>query len=232
LKVLDLFAGLGGWSAAFTVRGHKVITVDIDQQFDVTYHANILNRNATFLSDGPFDFILASPPCEAFSTMRMGRNWNYDLTPKNGTAEMGLRLVIRTLEIIERFQPRFFIIENPRAMLRKFPMMQNYELRTVTYCRYGEERMKPTDLWGGFPRSLILREMCENGNPDHVAAPRGSGTGSQGMGSGSNWAFGKYKAEAAKVPYQLSWDVCIAAEMDKKINRELGNMSQEGENFP
>lgn len=108
------------------------------------------------------------------------------------------------MAIIQQIQPQFFIIENPRAKLRKLTCMQDFERRTVTYCQYGENRMKPTDLWGGFPPSLILKPICKNGAPCHVAAPRGSRTGTQGMDS----------AESAKIPYALALDVCIAAEKD------------------
>lgn len=33
MKVLDLFSGLGGWSAAFKDRGHTVFTVDVHPDF-------------------------------------------------------------------------------------------------------------------------------------------------------------------------------------------------------
>lgn len=33
MRVLDLFSGLGGWSAAFRDRGHEVITLDIEPKF-------------------------------------------------------------------------------------------------------------------------------------------------------------------------------------------------------
>jgi hypothetical protein len=45
-------------------------------------------------------------------------------------------------------------------MMRKLPFMDAFERRTVTYCTLGESRMKPTDLWGGFPPKLILPEPC------------------------------------------------------------------------
>jgi hypothetical protein len=36
VRVLDLFAGLEGWSAPFRARDHDVISVDIDPRFDVS----------------------------------------------------------------------------------------------------------------------------------------------------------------------------------------------------
>ena len=49
---------------------------------------------------------------------------------------------------------------------------------TVTYCQYGDERMKPTDIWTNHP-APAFKPPCNNGDSCHVAAPRGSQTGTQ-----------------------------------------------------
>jgi hypothetical protein len=179
LKVLDLFAGLGGWSEAFRDRGHEVFTVDIDPKFDVDLYKDIFYLMADDIPWRP-DVILASPPCEKFSVMTIGRNWNKDNTPKRQEAADALALVQRTLEFIELMQPWYWIMENPRGKLRALEIMSPYERRTVTYCKLGLPYMKPTDLWGGFPPSLELPPTCRNGDPCHLRAPRGSTTGVQG----------------------------------------------------
>ena len=51
---------------------------------------------------------------------------------------------------------------------------------TVTYCKYGDTRMKPTDIWTNHPEPGFL-PMCKNGDPCHERAPRGSKTGTQGL---------------------------------------------------
>ena len=51
---------------------------------------------------------------------------------------------------------------------------------TVTYCQYGDRRMKPTDIWTNVSDPMF-KPMCKNGDPCHVSAPRGSSTGTQGM---------------------------------------------------
>jgi hypothetical protein len=53
---------------------------------------------------------------------------------------------------------------------------------TVTYCSYGDTRMKPTDIWTNHPNPNF-KQMCFNGNKEchHEAAPRGSKTGTQGL---------------------------------------------------
>ena len=47
-------------------------------------------------------------------------------------------------------------------------------------CKYGDTRMKPTDIWTNHPKPKFL-PMCKNGDPCHVSAPRGSRTGTQGL---------------------------------------------------
>lgn len=51
---------------------------------------------------------------------------------------------------------------------------------TVTYCQYGDTRMKPTDIWTNHPDPKF-KPMCHKGDPCHVSAPRGSKTGTQGL---------------------------------------------------
>lgn len=207
MRVLDLFAGMKGWSAAFAARGHSVVTLDLEPKFNCTLTVSILDVSANQLG-GPFDVVLASPPCTAFSVASIGKHWLRSGVPKTAEALLGQQMVAKTLELIRDLQPRYWVLENPRGMLRKLPVVANLPRVTVTYCHYGETRMKPTDLWGNFPPSWIPEPSCKNGDPCHVAAPRGSTTGTQGL---------KGAALRAKVPYDLSLAFCLAAE------RDLGN---------
>jgi hypothetical protein len=105
--------------------------------------------------------------------------------------------VKKTIEVIEYFQPEYWFIENPRGVLRKMPFMERFKRNTVTYCQYGDERMKPTDIWTNSDK-WIPRKMCKNGDPCHVAAPRGSRTGTQGRSN----AY-----ERSKIPDQLCLEI-------------------------
>jgi hypothetical protein len=207
MNALDMFSGKGGWASAFRARGHHVVTTDLGPQFECDVTGDILDDEVVdrILALGPYDVVLASPPCEGFSVMNIGKNWTPppDNQPKTETARMGVRLVERTLEVIRRIVPAVYIIENPRAKLRKLPVMDGIERRTVTYCQYGHRTMKPTDLWGGFPPTLELHPICKNGAPCHDPAPRGSKQGVQGIAT---------SADRALVPYALSEQVCIACE--------------------
>jgi hypothetical protein len=175
VRVLDLYAGLGGWSKPARERGHQVTTVDLDPRFGTDIVADVFDLTAAALGGrGAFDLILASPPCEKFSVMTIGRNWNRDNTPKTEVAATALRLVEHTRALIEALAPAFYVIENPRGKLRALPALADLERRTVTYCRLGMPYMKPTDLWGGFPPSLVLPEACKPNRPDRLAKPRGN----------------------------------------------------------
>ena len=205
MRVLDLFAGLGGWSAAFKDRGHHIVTSDIDPEFGCTVTGDItaLLTQSKIDDAGPYDIILASPPCEAFSVASIGTHWAEGYTPKTEAARRAIGVVLSTIFLIDYIEPRWWIMENPRGMLRKMPFMAPFPRQTVTYCSYGDGRMKPTDLWGDFPDTLMFRPMCKNGASCHESAPRGAKTGTQGI---------KGAALRAVVPYQLSEDVCIACE--------------------
>ena len=203
MNVLDLFSGLGGWSSAFAM-DHEVFRIELNRTFDAEAYIDIGDVSGV-LAALPWtpDIILASPPCTSFTTMTMGRNWTHDGLPRTARAIEGQRLVLATIRIIAALRPRFWIIENPRARLRTLPFLEGFERRTVTYCQLGEDRMKPTDLWGVFPPGLELPTPCKNGDPCHIAAPRGSRTGTQG---------GVDSARAGLIPYQLSRLVRDAAQ--------------------
>lgn len=177
LNILELFAGTASFSNA--AKGHTTFTTDIDPQFNTSYTVAIEDFD---ISRVPFvpDIIWASPPCESFSVASIGHHWNADNSPKTKEAEQGVERVQKTLDIIAELKPKYWIIENPRGKLRKLPVMDGLHRFTVTYCQYGDTRMKPTDLWTNMDWLEFL-PMCKNGSPCHVAAPRGSRTGTQGI---------------------------------------------------
>lgn len=124
------------------------------------------------------DFTWASVPCTSYSLLAIGHHRNGP-EPKTDAARLGDRIVVHTLDLIRR-NGGGFMVENPRAMLRKMPFMRGIDRRTVTYCSYGDARMKPTDLWSNVFRSMFLPEgfqvapMCYNSNKHchHDRSPR------------------------------------------------------------
>ena len=212
LKVLDLCSGLGGFSEAFLERGHEVTRVEIDTRFkDVT---NTIIGDVFQISTGQIkdllihdiDVILASPPCQAFSVASISHHWTGGkgaYVPKTDVASLSMNLVKKIDNIVCNSDALYFI-ENPRCVLRKLGILDKHTRQTITYCQYGENRMKPTDIWTN-SEAWEPREMCKNGSPCHEAAPRGSKTGTQGI---------KNSALRALIPYELSLEMCLACEKE------------------
>lgn len=182
MLVFDFFAGTGSSTRAFDDAGDTVITFELDPQFEATETVDVMELSAAQLIEkyGQPDFVWASPPCTAFSVASIGHHWERSGVPKTEAARYNQELVRKTLELISELQPRRgWLMENPRGMLRKLAVVQGLKQRTITYCQYGDDRMKPTDLWGEVP-GWDPRPACKNGDPCHTAAPRGSRTGTQG----------------------------------------------------
>lgn len=184
LFMLELFSGSGNMAKAFKDRSWITLTVDLHK--DADWRVDVLSLSRQDIIDrlgGEPDFIWASPPCTAFSVASIGRHWGggyrvYE--PKTDTARLGLALAAKTKEIISWFPNAKYGIENPRGVLRKMPVFQGLRRETITFCQYGEKRMKPTDIWTNLT-AWIPRAMCRNGAPCHEAAPRGAKTGTQGL---------------------------------------------------
>ena len=199
MKVLELFAGSRSIGKAAESLGMEVFSSDLLQFDKIDYAVSILDFDVTKVPFKP-NIIWASPPCTGFSVAALGHHWTGGkgaYIPATDTARLGIELVKKTIEVIEHFQPDYWFIENPRGVLRKMPFMNRFKRNTVTYCQYGDERMKPTDIWTNSDK-WVPRKMCKNGDPCHVAAPRGSRTGTQGRSN----AY-----ERSKIPNELCVEI-------------------------
>tara|TARA_R110001592_G_C12782140_1_gene715125 strand:+ start:12 stop:644 length:633 start_codon:yes stop_codon:yes gene_type:complete len=184
MKTLELFAGSRSFSKVAKNLGHEVYTTDNQDFEEINQVCDIFDFDIDKMLKeyGQPDIIWASPPCTAFSVASIGHHWYPDHTPKTEKAILGVSIVQKTKEIIERLKPQFYFVENPRGKLRKLPVVESFPYqKTITYCSYGDMRMKPTDIWSN--KDFITRPMCFNGNKDchHAPAPRGSKTGTQGL---------------------------------------------------
>jgi hypothetical protein len=208
--IFDFFAGTGSSTKAFADAGHTVITFELDPYFETTESVDIMKLDAQNLiaKYGQPHFVWASPPCTAFSVASIGHHWDNSTgkpKPKTDAAVYNQLLVAKTIELIKELNPtNGYLVENPRGMLRKLPVVENLPRQTITYCQYGDTRMKPTDLWGEV-KNWTPRKPCKNGQSCHEAAPRGSRTGTQGL------AGSKIRS---MVPFDLS------AELLKAMNEK------------
>ena len=207
MKVLELFAGSCSFSNVAATYGFETFTIDNGLDLKTSDHyakidlvKDILKLNIDEIPFKP-DIIWASPPCTTFSIASCGHHWNPpdesgNRTPKTDAAETGLLLLEKTILIINKLQPKYYFIENPRGLMRKMGVVEHLNRHTVTYCQYGDNRMKPTDIWTNL--DWKPKAMCKNGQPCHEAAPRGSKTGTQGL---------KNNHERSKIPYLLCREI-------------------------
>jgi len=200
MNILDMFSGLGGFSQAFKDRGHSVVTIDNNPFFNPTICLDILKINAKELIEGynPFDVVLASPPCECFSVASIGHHWKNGLPDDN--TKQAIEIIKHTLGLIYDLHPKYWFLENPRAMLRT--IIGNPPV-TVFYAQYGEDRLKPTDIWGRHPCGFKDMQIADKTLLDYTPAPRGSRNGTQGLNGAD---------VRAKIPYKLSECICKLCE--------------------
>jgi len=200
VRTIELFCGTKSFSNVAEERGHYTFTTDINPIFNPTLCRNILDLKNNELSLNP-DVLWASPPCTCFSVASIGRHWNIDKTPKTDNAREAIKIIDKTLDIINFVKPKLWFIENPRGMMRNI-MSKEIRRLTVTYCQYGDTRMKPTDIWTNC--GIELMPPCKNGSPCHQAAPRGARTGTQGIKGAIN---------RGKIPKQLMEDIINYCEL-------------------
>lgn len=193
--VLDLFCGLGGFSQAFAESDRwRVTTVDIEARFDPDVQADVFDlRPSDF--EAEFDVVVGSPPCPEFSP---AQNLNGEHEP----AGDAIALAYHTLGLIKGLKPSYWFVENPFGRLRSYIGQPEV---TVTYCQYGKERMKPTDLWGNHPDGFVGRR-CSYGDDCHINTREGSNAARDELGEDT-------AAKRSVVPYDLSETIRDACEL-------------------
>ena len=202
MKVLELFAGTRSISKAFEKRGHDTYSVEWNRDFEnISLYDDVNNLTADKviqLCGGIPDVIWASPDCKTYSIAGISHHRKKNIETGNldaisDYAKFCDKTNKHVIDLIKKINPKFYFIENPRGGLRKMDFMKDLPRYTVTYCQYGDTRMKPTDIWTNHPNPQF-KPICKNGDKCHEPAPRGSRTGTQGLNN---------DRERAKIPVLL-----------------------------
>lgn len=142
MRLLELFSGTGSVRKAVGDRYTEIVSIDILQKFAPTECCNILDWNYRQYPPGYFTAIWASPPCTEYSAILYSRPDRVrDLDGAN-------RIVQRTVEIIQYFNPEMWFIENPQTgLLKHQEVMSGLPYTDVDYCKYGFSYRKRTRIW-------------------------------------------------------------------------------------
>ena len=161
MNLLELFSGSGSVGKIARDLGFNVISLDLK---NANINTDILKWNYKEFDKGHFNFIWASPPCTEYSIAK---------TTGIRNIEYANSIVLKTLEIIDYFKPKYWVIENPQTGLLKMqPFMSGLKYNDVDYCKYGFNYRKRTRLWNNLdkwnPRSLCNKDCGKIRNNKHI----------------------------------------------------------------
>lgn len=161
--LISLFDFTGNWSRPYKEAGWNIIQVDIKHGIDV--------MSWDYRSIENVKGILAAQPCTDYALSGAKHFRQKDI---DGRTAQSQKLVYKTKEIIEYFDPEFYSLENPMSRIHKLnPWLGPPRLKfnPCDYAGYDPEPdnsryNKRTWLWGNFNIPKMKRlEPIEKDNP-------------------------------------------------------------------
>ena len=155
--ILSLFDFTGNWSKPYLDNGYNVVQVDVKHGIDVmTWDYKTIDKESVY-------GILAAVPCTDYSVS--GARW-FAAKDKDGRTEKSNLLTQKTMEIINYFNPEFWVIENPVSRIERLnPNIgkRQYIFDPHDFAGYLEDPVeeqyrKRTCLWGKF-NNPVKKEM-------------------------------------------------------------------------
>jgi C-5 cytosine-specific DNA methylase len=183
---VDLFCGLGGWTAGLLAEGYEVVGFDIERHEygEHRYPAQLVLQDVLTLHGRQFKdaaLIVASPPCQAYSYRAMPWKRAKALPPPdNSLFDACFRIQRETCEAAGRYVP--LVVENVCGA-------QKWVGRARWH--YG-----PYMLWGDVPALM----------------PDGSGI-KKGAGSGRSWFYqngGNGRSASSKSSERREWSARVS----------------------
>ena len=126
MNVIDLFAGVGGFSAGFHKAGFKIVLAnEIDESISESYKKNhketiMLNEDIANIIpklesvDSKIDLIIGGPPCQGFSMAGARIREN----KKNVFLDDPRNYLFRNyFQVVQKVEPKYFVMENVPGML-------------------------------------------------------------------------------------------------------------------
>ena len=173
MRVLELFSGTGSVGKCCKELGWDVVSVDLLLPAD--HQEDIMDFDYKQYPKDNFDIVWASPPCTFYSNLQ--HCW-FGRKKKDGTIltkelleeqrKESDKLIIKTLEIINYFNPELWFMENPqRGQLKDRDVVKGLNYYDVSYCMYSDWGYeKRTRIWTNKKdwKNLICDKSGDCGN--------------------------------------------------------------------
>ena len=154
MNVLELFSGTGSVGKCCKELGWDVVSVDLLLPAD--HQVDIMDFDYKQYPKDFFDIVWASPPCTNYSLLKKcwygrklkdGTIYNRELNEKE--MDEADKLVLKSLEIINYFNPEYWFLENPQTgSLKNRNIMKGLSYYDVDYCMYSDWGYKKrTRIW-------------------------------------------------------------------------------------
>lgn len=153
MRLLSLFDLTGNWSKPYQENSWEVWRIDEQNGF------NLFDWNYRVLSQVFFDGILIAEPCTDFA---LSGAKHFKGKDTNGKTYESMALVYKSLAIVQYFNPRFWVLENPMSRIHKLvPQLGSIVFRFDPYEFAGydpipgnSQYQKQTWLWGEFNKPV------------------------------------------------------------------------------
>ena len=155
MNVLELFCGTKSVGKCCEMLGWNAVSVDLEKKFNPTHVCDVMSFDYKQYPKDYFDIVWASPPCTEYSRLLctfLGRQMKGELYTKEIMEKImneSDKLVLKSLEIIEYFNPHLWFLENPQTgRLKEREIMKDIPFYDVSYCMYSDWGYeKKTRIW-------------------------------------------------------------------------------------
>ena len=166
--ILELFKGSGSITNYYKDDPNvEVISLDFDPKYKPDICCDIMNWDYKTYPVNHFDIIWASPECNIYSTLQythIGRKWK-DKEHLIDEQKKHIKFMLKTIEIIEYFNPDFYYIENPdKSMIWNYIIDNDISKKyvRVDYCKFGFNYRKRTKI---LTNKILDNVLCDK--PKH-----------------------------------------------------------------
>ena len=200
MKLLEMFSGTGSVGRVARDLGFSVISLGLK---NANINTDMLSWDYREFDVGEFDVVRASPPGTEYSRAK---------TTGVRKIDYANSIVLKTLEIIDYFKPKWWVVENPQTgLLKEQPFMSGLKYYDVDYCKYGMNYRKRTRLWSNIetwkPRPLCKGDCGKVRNGRHLETAQRLPSGKK-----ADWGEGYInhkQDELYKIPTDLTSDIFV-----------------------